>query len=176
MALLFIILCLIILSPIGFIWLNYIELNSCKDHTYEHLVRINKTIDALIDIAPSYINVLIGESLMDKGGNFEIKLSIESLAKVQSTFKNSKTRYEMAKRVFEKIEAVVVAAKDRPAMTESPTVKRYTDFFERIRGDFLTNVEKYNTDLRKFKMYTEQMPTSYMAEKLEIYCIMELFV
>ena len=175
MALLFVIICLIILSPVGFLWLNYIELNSCKDHSYENMVRVNKAIDALVDLIPSYINVLIGESLLDKGKNFEIKMSVESIAKLQNSFQNAKTRYELAKRLFNKIEAVVVSIKDKPQAVNSPIVKRYTDFFEKLRGDFNTNVEKYNTEVRKFKIYTENMPTSYMAEKLKIFCIMELF-
>ena len=175
MALLFLIICLIILSPVGFLWLSYIELNSCKDHSYEHLVRINKSIDALIDIAPSYISVLVGESLIDKVKNVEIKSIIDSLAKVQNCFKNSITRYRIAKNLFKKIEAVVVESKNKPAMISSPIVMRYTDFFERLRGDFNTNVEKYNTEIKKFKMYTKQMPTSYIAEQLKITCIMEPF-
>lgn len=175
MALLFVIICLIILSPAGFLWLNYIELNSCKDHSYEHMVRVNKAVDALVDIAPSYINVLIGESLVAKGKDFEIKLSVESIAKLQNSFKNAKTRYELSKRLFDKIEAIVVSVKDKPAAVNSPLVKRYTEFFEKLRGDFNTNVEKYNTEVRKFKIYTEQPPTSYIAKQMKIYCIMELF-
>lgn len=175
MALLFIILCLIILSPIGFIWLNYVELNSCKDNSYEHLVRINKAIEAIEDIAPSFMSVLVGSNLVNSAKNLEVRMAIESLVKLQNNFKNAKTRYEHAKRVFDKIETEVVAIKDRPEVVSSEQITRYINFFERIRGDFTTYVDKYNVEIRKFKIYTEQFPTSYIAEKLEIYCIMESF-
>ena len=176
MALLFIILCLIILSPVGFIWLNYEELNSCKNHSYEHLARINKTIEAILDISPGFISILAGQNLIPPDKNFEIKLSIEALSKLPDNFTNAQQRYEFAKRLFEKIETEISKIKDNPKVTGSEQITRYINFFERVRGDFHNFVEKYNVEIKKFKVYTEQFPTSYIAKKLEIYCIMEQFV
>jgi len=50
MGLIIFLLILILLMPIGFIWLNYHELTSCKANAYDELARINKKIEALIDV------------------------------------------------------------------------------------------------------------------------------
>ena len=63
-----------------------------------------------------------------------------------------------------------------PNLQFLPAIQKASKLFDKINNDFENSTKNYNETVSKFYNYTSVFPTSFMAKKLKIVCILPMFI